>query len=67
MVKNAPRNARDVRDMGSILGSGRGPGGGHGNPLQYSFLETPMDGGSQGLQSMGLQRVRPKRLSTQAR
>ena len=48
MVKNAPCHARDVRDMGSIPGSGRCPGGGHGNPLQYSCLETPMDRGAQG-------------------
>ena len=58
MVKNLPDNAGDIRDMGSIPGSGRSPGGGHGNPLQYSCLESPMDreepGGSQ---SMGLQRV----------
>ena len=40
MVKNLPASARDVRDMGSILGSGRSPGGGHGNPLQYSYLEN---------------------------
>ena len=33
----------DVRDAGSILGSERSPGGGHGNPLQYSCLENPMD------------------------
>ena len=43
MVKNLPASARDVRDMGSILGSGRSPGGGHGNPLQYSYLEDPTD------------------------
>ena len=34
------------RDVGSIPGSGRSPGGGHGNPLQYSYLENPMDKGS---------------------
>ena len=39
-VKNPPANAGDV---GSIPGSGRSPGGGHGNPLQYSCLENPMD------------------------
>ena len=33
-------------DLGSILGSGRSPGGGHGNPLQYSCLENPMDRGA---------------------
>ena len=36
MVKNAPANAGDIRDAGSILGSGRSPGAGHGHPLQYS-------------------------------
>ena len=45
MVKNPPANAGDVRDPGSIPGSGRSPGGGHGNPLQYSCLENPMDRG----------------------
>ena len=46
MVKNLPANAGDVRDMGSISGLGRYPGGGHGNPLQYSCLENPMDRGA---------------------
>ena len=41
MVKNLTANAGDIRDVGSILGSGRPPGGGHGNPLQYSCLENP--------------------------
>ena len=45
MVKNLPANAGDVRDEGSILGVGRSPGGGHGNPLQYSCLENPMGRG----------------------
>ena len=44
VVKNLPANAVDVRDVGSVLGSGRSPGGGHGNPLQYSCLEKPTDG-----------------------
>ena len=44
-------------DMGSIPGLGRSPGGGHGNPLQYSCLENPMDGGAWWVQSMGSQRV----------
>ena len=43
VVKNPPANAEDVRDSGSIPGSGRSPGGGHGNPLQYSCLENSMD------------------------
>ena len=41
MVKNA--NAGDIRDTGSIPGSGRSPGGGHGNLLQYSCLENRKD------------------------
>ena len=40
-VKNLPANAGDIRDSGSIPGLGRCPGGGHGNPLQYSCLENP--------------------------
>ena len=43
VVKNSPVNARDIRDAGSIPGSGRPPGGGHGNPLQYSCLGSSMD------------------------
>ena len=46
VVKNPPANAGDIRDAGSIPGLGRSPGGGHGNPLQYSCLENPMDGGA---------------------
>ena len=46
MVKNPPTNAGDIRDIGSIPGSGRSPGGGHGNPLQCSCLENPMVRGS---------------------
>ena len=41
MVKNLPVNAEDLRNPGLIAGSGRSPGGGHGNPLQYSCLENP--------------------------
>ena len=43
MVKNLLADAGDIRDVGSIPGSGRSPGGGDGNPLQYSCLENPMD------------------------
>ena len=43
VVKNPPANAGDTRDVGSIPGSGRSPGRGHGNPLQYSCLENAMD------------------------
>ena len=46
MVKNPSASAGDIRDASSIPGSGRSPGGGHGNPLQYSFLENPMDRGA---------------------
>ena len=45
VVKNLPANAGDIRDMGSIPGLGRSARGGHGNPLQYSCLENPMDRG----------------------
>ena len=43
MVKNPPANAGDMGDVDSIPGSGRSPGGGNGNPLQYSCLEIFMD------------------------
>ena len=43
VVKNSPASAGDVRHAGLIPGSGRSPGGGHGNPIQYSCLENSMD------------------------
>ena len=46
VVKNSPANAGDIRDVGLIPGWGQSPGGGHGNPLQYSCLENPMDRGA---------------------
>ena len=46
VVKDPPANSGDVRDVGSIPGSGRSPGGGHGNPPQYSCLGNPMDRGA---------------------
>ena len=46
VVKNPPANAGDIRDGSLIPGSGRFPGGGHGNSLQYSCLENPMDRGA---------------------
>ena len=46
MVKNLPANAGDTEDMGLTPGSERSPGGGNGNPLQYSRLENPMDRGA---------------------
>ena len=50
-------SAYNAGGPGLIPGSGRSPGDGNGSPLQYSCLENPMDGGSWGLQSKGLQRV----------
>ena len=46
MVKNLPASAGDGRNVGSIPGSGRSPGIGNGNPLQYSCLENSMDRGA---------------------
>ena len=45
VVKNLPANAGDIRELGSIPELERSPGGDHGNPLQYSCLENPMDRG----------------------
>ena len=58
VVKNLPAKAVDIRDMGLIPGLGRYPGEGHGNPLQYSCLENPLDRGAwwTTLHSMGLQK-----------
>ena len=52
-VKNLPASAGDLRDLGSIPESGRSPGGGHGNPLQYSCVENPMDYSLVGYSSWG--------------
>ena len=46
VVKNLPANAGDIRDADSIPGSGKSPGGGNGNPLQYFCLENPRDRGA---------------------
>ena len=46
LVKNPPTNAQDARDGGTVPGSGRSPGEGHGNPFQYSCLENLMDRGA---------------------
>ena len=46
VIKNPPTNAGDIRDVGLIPGLGRSPGEGHGNPLQYSHLDNPMDRGA---------------------
>ena len=45
VVKNSPANSGDIRDADLIPGLGRSPGGGHGNPHQYSCLKNPMDRG----------------------
>ena len=46
MVKNLPADVQGTGDLDSIPGSGRSPGVGNGNPLQYSCLENPMDRGA---------------------
>ena len=56
VVKNLLASARDIRDTGSIPGSGRFPGGGHDNPLKYSCLENPMDRGAWQSTVCGFQR-----------
>ena len=59
MLKNLPANVGDIRDSGLIPGLGISPGGGHGDPLQYSCLENPQWTEEPGvLQSMGSQSVR---------
>ena len=65
-VKNLPANAGDIRDTVSILGSGRSPGVGHGNPLQYSFLENSMDRGDQWatVHRVAQSKIQLKQLST---
>ena len=57
VVRNLPVNAGDIRDMSLIPESGRPAGGGHGNPLQRSCLENPMDRGAWSLRSLGLHSV----------
>ena len=58
VVKNLPANAGDIRDTGSIPGSGRSPGEGNGNSLQYSCLENPMERGAWQATAHGVRRVR---------
>ena len=57
VIKHLPASAGDTRDLGLILGFRRSAGGGHGDPLQCSCLENPMDRGAGGLQPTGSQRV----------
>ena len=58
VIKNLPANAGDIRDAVLIPGSGRSPGAGHGNPLQYSCLENPIDRGALWAIDIDMQRVR---------
>ena len=57
MVKNLPVNPGDIRDEGSIPGSGRSPGLGNGTPLQYSCLRNSVGEEPGGLQSIGSQSI----------
>ena len=68
VVKNPPANAGNVRDVSSIPGLERSPGGGHGNPLQYPYLENPIDRGAWWVTVYGVTQsgTRLKRLSKQA-
>ena len=62
-VKKPPANAGDIRDLGSIPGLGRSSGGEHGNPLQYSCLENPMDREEPGIGAYGpIQSIGPHRV-----
>ena len=65
LVKNLSANSGDARDAGSIPGSGRSPGEGNGNPLQYSCLENPVDRGAWWAAVDGSQ-MSPTRLSANA-
>ena len=58
VIKNPPANAGDTGNADAIPGSGRSPGGGHGNPLQYTGQRIPWTEVPGGLQSIGSQRVR---------
>ena len=66
--KNTLANTGDIKDTASIPGLGRFPGGGHGNPLQYSFLENLLDRGTWGAIVYGVtkSRTRLKQLSMHA-
>ena len=68
MIKNLPTNAGDIRDVGLIPELGRFPGGGHGNPLQYSCLENLRDRGAWGaaVHRVTKSQTRLKQLSTRA-
>ena len=66
VVNNPPANAGDIRHAGSVPGLGRSPGAGHGNPLQYSCLENPLDRGASWatVHMVAKSQTGPKRLST---
>ena len=66
VAKDPPANAGDIRDVDLIFGSGRSPGGGHGNPLEYSCLENPMDREACWVTVHRVTSVGLKRLGTQA-
>ena len=68
VVRNLPANAGDIEDEGLTPGSGRSPGGGHGNPLQYSCQENPMDRGAwwATVYRVAQSRTQLKRLSTRS-
>ena len=56
-VKNPPADVGDAGDAGSVLGLGRSPGGGNGNPLQYFCLKNTMDRGAWWVTVHGVERV----------
>ena len=68
MVKNLSASAGDLKDVGLIPGSGRSPGEGNGNPIQYSCLENPLDRGARRatVHRVTQSRTSLKQLSTQA-
>ena len=68
MVKNPPANVGGIRNVGLIAGLGRSPGGGQGNPPQYSCLENPMDIGTwwATVHRVALSRTHLKQFNTQA-
>ena len=59
-VNKLPTNGEDVRNMGLISGWGRSPGGGHGDTVQYSHLENPMERGAWGVTVHGVTKGRPQ-------
>ena len=64
MAKNPPANEGDIRDVGSIPRLGTSPGGGHGNPLQYSCLENPMNRGVCWVTVHNLDFLEPKKIKS---